>query len=334
MELDIERLSAEYILNICDPVELFHRDLFKEQIRKLSKKWHPDINTSSDSTKVMAHINYLAQRIESNDWGKVFNFVDVNSNKEYEFRYRKKDDNGVGTVYIGKKLILFQVLKDNLDLFENGKEMIQLIKYQSKELEGNFKRFIPSRIQFYKTTDGFILTSYKGGEQIRLCDFIELYDMTPEQVVWIITGLYNFGLFMNKTQHKSFNGLSLESVFINPKHRGVHVLDGWWFTRKIDEKLLALPKFLIPFLSKNVIDEKKSTQVIDQLAIKLIGIRLLGDKTLSGSQLIKFTKYKELVQFLRSPCKDSIFEDYKAWLSVYDKMSVADINVTFNDVYK
>lgn len=335
MTAHLDTLTAEQILSITNPYELFGTTDYKEQVRKLNQFWHPDKNNHAKASDVSAHINVLSRRAELGDWGNMITVFDLDSDKkEYHFKFKKRVETDVGDLYIGRKLVLFDIPLENEDLYQAGVSSIQNIKYPSKMIEQNFNRFIPKNINQYKSDNGYAVTIYKNHDQICLADLIEAnYQFHSGHLSWIVTGLYNFALFMEQAQHKMFGGLSLDGIFINPQFRSVHILGGWWFTQKLGEKLLSLPNWIIPYLPSSIVSNKKSSIKIDQIAIRCLALRLLGDTTMIGSKLLHNKKDETLIRFLRSSPQESLIRDYGEWMKIEKDLPRQDVLMSFNDLY-
>jgi hypothetical protein len=238
-------------------------------------------------------------------------------------------------MYIGRKMVLFDVPKENEDLYKIGVSSIQGIKYQTEMLRQNFHRFSPRDLHEYRTDNGMAVTMYKGQDQICLSDLIEAkYDFQIGHLSWIVSGLYHFALFMEQSQHKMFGGLSLDGIFINPNFRSVHFLGGWWFTQTLDKPMVGLPNWLIPYIPASILTAKKATAMIDQIAIRCIALRLLGDTTMVGSKLIMDKKNKPVIQFLRGSAQKSLITDYENWLKIEKDLPRLDVLMKFNDLYQ
>lgn len=337
MTAHYETLTADDILKIKSPYELF-RSKFNHTpaARKLRQMWHPDRNPNPLAGDVLRHLNELIERADNGDWGNVLTVFDlVSDTKQYHFRYKKKRDIDVGSMYVGTQMVLFDVPTENEDLYRAGVLSIQGVKYPSKMIENNFTRFVPRELQQYKSDAGLVVTMYKNQDQVCLADLIEAkYEFKPGHLSWIITGLYNFALFMEQAQHRMFGGLSLDSIFVNPKFRTIHVLGGWWFSQRIDSLMVGLPNWLVPHVPKSIITSKKSTTVVDQIAIRCLALRLLGDTTMVGSSLLHDKQNKSIVQFLRSSPQETLIKDYGEWLKIEKDLPRLDVLMTFNDLYQ
>lgn len=339
-------LTASEILKITDSYDLFGslkipesmaKADAKEKYRRLAIEWHSDRNHSSNADQVMAHINALYNKWLAGDYG---NFIKIEENngarRVFHFRYKKSRKTDVGDMYIGKKTVVFRVSEDNMDLFHSAANAIQSIRFPTKMLESNFNRLTPKKLEVYETNNGGFISVYKGSDQINLADILEAkVNVEPGHLTWILEGVYNFVLLMHQVQNKMFGGLESDSVFVNPLYRTVHILGGWWFSEMLNGTLKTLPNWIIPLLPNETIKAKKAVPAIDQIAIKALGIRLLGDETMVGSKLLKIEKkYQPLIYFLRSPQSGSTIKDYGEWRMVIKDLPRLDLPITFNDIYK
>jgi hypothetical protein len=336
MKLSIEKLTAEEILKLESPLDLIHGHTIKEAQMQYNKIWHPDRNKHPLASQVMAHVNVLIDRAGKGDWGELFTFTNSSSGLDFRFRYTKSTNIDIGKMYMGKRRVVFNTAKDDSDLLKSAHKSLLSIVYPSKILEQNFKRFIPREVGLGHSPDGCsVLFMYKGPEQICLADLLESgFKIEPKHLSWIIDGLYNFSLFMHQTQNKIFGGLGLDSIYINPMMRGVHILGGWWYTTHINQTLEALPGWILCHLPNSVIREKIAVPTIDQVAIKVIGCQLLGDTTGTGSMLYKLNKtHQSLIHFLRSPPHSTLIKDYASWKKIERDLSSESIPITFDKLY-
>lgn len=334
-------LSATQILKIKNSYDLFrcyNEKAWQDIVRALQSKWHPDRNTDPLSGKVMTHINYLYERIQKGDLGQVLMMTEAApSKREWFFKYKAEVDTGVGKMYIGKKMVLFCITEDNQDLYAKAIQAIQDIRFPSKMMEAGFTRLVPKDLKSYGLTDkGYIFTVYKGSDQINLGGVLEHgIKIEPEHLTWMIDGLYQFALLMHQVQRKMFGSIDEWSVFINTQFRTIHVLGGWWCAEHLGARLVALPSGIAAVVPDSTIKIGKATTAIDQLSIKTLGIRLLGDSTGVGSKLLVLgKKYQPMVNFLRSPPNDSTIKDYRDWTKAIKDISRSDLKVTFNNIYE
>lgn len=336
MTFHYETLTAEETLKIKSPYMLFGSKFHAAASRKLRQMWHPDRNDDPLAGEVLRHINELVDRADKGDWGNVLTVSDLTSSKrQFNFKYRKKLEIDVGAMYIGKQTVLFDVPTENEDLYRAGVASIQGVKYPSNMIEQNFKRFIPRDLLQYRSDAGLAMTVYKNQDQLCLADLIEAgYEFKPGHLSWIITGLYNFALFMEQAQHKMFGGLSLDGIFVNPQFRTVHILGGWWFSQRINIPMVGLPNWIVSHVPASVLTAKKATTVIDQIAIRCLAMRLLGDMPMVGSSLLHDKQNKPIVQFLRSSPRETLIKDYGDWMKIEKDLPRLDVLTTFNDLYQ
>jgi hypothetical protein len=331
----LDDLTAEQILAINSPYHLFQTTTIEKPLRKLQQIWHPDRNHNPLATSVMSHINSLAERVENGDFGDVIIYTENTGSKTtYIFKYLKKVPIEIGTMYIGKRTVLFQVTNENQDLFDVAIRSMKELTYRSSDMERNFRRFVPREVQTFDADKGLFLKMYKGSAQISLGDLLESgFVFEPGHISWIVTGLYNFILFMQKIQNKMFGGLNLNGIFVNPEFRSVHFLDGWWFSQTLGKKIAALPSWVLPFISKKTLDDKVAVEEVDKVAIHCLALQLLGDSSMVGSKLLSTKKDAELVRFMRSKPHSDLISDYSNWLDIEKTISKSDITTTFSDLY-
>lgn len=339
--MDQVSLTAIEILAIKNPYDLFKsnkEETWHNIIRSLQSKWHPDRNTDQLSGKVMTHINYLYERIQKGDLGQILIINEVSSpNRQWSFKYKSEIDIDIGKMYIGQKMVLFCIDEANRDLYEKAIQSIRSIRFPSKMMEAGFTRLVPKELKSYGLTDkGYVFTVYKGSDQINLGSILKSgICIKPEHLTWIIDRLYQFVLLMHKIQNKIFGSLDEWSIFINPKFRTIHILGGWWCAEHIGSKLVVLPNSIAAIVPDSVLNIGNAETIIDQLSIKNLGIRLLGDLTGVGSKLLTLDKkYQPMVSFLRSNPNSSSLKDFSEWSYAVNDVSRCDLKITFNDIYE
>jgi hypothetical protein len=323
------KLSAEEILQIDyqNPEKLFSLDNFTKEFFRLRKKWHPDYNTDPQANAVFQHLMLMAEtaksRIVSNTWnGKAaLQYTTTSDNKTFRFNYRALREFELGKMYIGKKHVIYVIDGKNKDLYDNGVKAIKGIKYSDKNLENQFKPLLPKIVQASEADIGCVLVIEKPKGAVllqELIDFLPDNTLPPKHTAWVISSMYNIGMFLNQAGI-THNSILASTIFVDPKEHACYLLGGWWYSVKQDTKLKAVPAELIKTLPKKLFADKLARTCYDRQAIKAVGINCLGDSTLGGSKLL-FNKDvpKQIVHWLRTPSLDSAFDEYDGWINALE----------------
>jgi len=322
------KLSAEEILQIDsqNPEKLFSLDNFIKEFFRLRKKWHPDYCHDPRANNVFQHIVLLADtaktRIVSNTWnGKASLQYTTANNKTYRFKYTRLCEFELGKMYIGKHHVIYVIDENNKDLFDNGIHAIKNIKYNEKKLENQFASLLPKIVQTSESNIGYVLVLKKPKSAVLLQDLLDILPnktLPAKHTAWIISSMYNIGMFLNHIGI-THNSILASTIFVDPTQHVCYLLGGWWYSVKENSKLKAIPPKLTKILPKKLFTDKLAKTCYDRQAIKSIGINCLGDSTLNGSKLL-FNKDipNQIVNWLRSPSMDSAINEYDGWINTLE----------------
>ena len=340
-------LSADQILNIPldKPEKIFTQTDLKIQLRRLSRKWHPDRSTFDSTGKVLAHINNLYEAakkiVDSGTWkGQAEIRFNTGAGKQYRFAYRTMHEVDIGKMYVAKGLLMFVVDKKNEDLFDNGIKQIKAIKYPPK-LEKEFKRYFP-KIKFIdKTSDiGLVAIFEKPEGAVLLQDLIDYMPddrIEAKHVAWITSSLYNIATFLDHIGI-CHNSIIPTAVFVDPVNHAAFLLGGWWYAAPEGGKMTAVPAALLKTLPKEVFDTKTAKTIYDRKAVKGVAIACLGDPTMIGMKLLARKDIpKAMISWVRAPSGSDAIEEYDGWYKTlekcYGKRKFIKFEVDVDDIY-
>lgn len=344
---DFKSLTADDILNIPQdcPERLFSVDGLKEELRRIWTIWHPDRCTDPKADAVFQHVQILREKAEEKirkdlwDGPSELVFLAVKGGT-YRFKYRRVSELEIGRMYVGRKHIAYVIKPEFEDLFRNGINMINKIKYPAKKFEEQFKRQVPIIVKSIEANIGFVVVVEKTEDLVLLKDLLEYlpnHKLPPVHVAWVLSTLCNFACFleMNNIAH---GAISTNTYWVTPKHHSGVLLGGWWYSRPEGAKLLALPSESISILPKEIFVDKVGKSLYDRMLIKTIGLELLGDKSRTGSTLLKDTSVpKSVLSWLRSPPAPTAVEEYKRWGNARDTgfgpRKFHDLVVDINQIY-
>lgn len=340
-------LSANDILKIPEtsPERIFTQADIKTQLRRLSRKWHPDRSVFDNTGKVIAHINKLyaqAERLlDSGTWkGNAEIRFNTGVGKQYRFAYRTMHEVEIGKMYVAKGFLMFVVDKEYEDLFDNGIKRIKGIKYPPK-LKAEFTRWFP-KIKFSdKTTNiGLVLILEKPEGAVLLQDLIDYMPdnrIDPKHVAWITSSLYNIATFLDHTG-VCHNSIIPTAVFIDPKNHASFLLGGWWYATLEEDKLMAVPSALLKTLPNEVFDTKIAKTIYDRRAVKGVAIACLGDPSMLGMTLLMRKDVpKAMVSWVRAPSGPDAIKEYDGWYETlktcFGKRKFIELDVDVDDIY-
>lgn len=322
--MNVKTLTAADILAISldRPERLFTVDHLVDEIRALRSIWHPDRSKDPDADQVFKRIQDLhklaEKRIADNTWDGPAKLVfrPKVGDTTFKFQYRRVSDIDIGKMYVGHKYLAYVIDPSYEDLFRNGLKMIKSIKYPAEKFEKQFKRQMPNIVTEVNSDIGFVVVLEKTEELVLLkdlLDYLPYNKMDPKHMAWIVSTLCNMACFLeyNKIAH---GALTPSNIWISPKHHSGVLLGGWWYARSEGEKLLALPAETLNILPSSVFDDKTAKSTYDRMLIKATGLECVGDKTHTGSKLLKDSTIPTTVlNWLRSPSAKDAVAEYTNW---------------------
>lgn len=338
-------LSANEILKITTPEQLFTKDNFKMESTQLLFKWHPDKCNSPQSNEVTAKLNHLIalakEKLLTDTWKEPGIFlIKTITGSSFKVKYTQEKILPIGKMYYGKTVIAYDIPDSNQDLNKNLSGAFVNLSRISDNMKKEFDRFIPHTRQIIKTQDSTVYIFDKTEDVIPLSDLMLLVErkLDPKHVAWVGNRLFNLACFL---RHNGlvYNTFTLDNIFVSPKYHSALLIGGWWYSTEINHKLSAIPGELLTILPKQIKVDKISKSEYDILSIKYVLLKLLGDKTGTGMSLLcDKTIPKPMLDYLRLPAlKDSV-QDYKAWGKVIDECfgerKFIELNVNIHELYE
>lgn len=343
-------LSTDEILAI--PVDAPHK-LFTNRedligvYRRLAARYHPDRGGSSE---LFAHINVLyeaAQKLlKEHDWPGSHTFTST-SGVESELTYLLKRPFELGTVYISRALITFEVAEEYTDLVANAKRILELRSTRSTDLRKSVVAAmvddlllrVPRCVHFFETQEkASVLVLEKDPQMLCLRDVVTYFGgkIPPKHAAWIISRLYDLGCLLAVGMKVAHGDISTDSVFIDPAQHSISLLGGWWYAQQLGAKLPALPARSTAqgALQRGV--KPVASQHVTQALIRATAREILGD--INGSALLVDKSIpREMTTWLRQVVSDKAVDEYKTWgnnvVTSLGPRKFVKMNVTEKDLY-
>lgn len=320
---DFKTLTAEQILGFKHPESLFDEFDLKGQIRRLRRIWHSDLNGHPKAKDVMQKIHELyivaENKVKDGNWGDHVSIkFDAKDGRSYQFNFLIKKDIDIGTMYVGRKRVIFNIRSDYDDLCMNATHFLERILAQEKSasIYKEISKYVPTYETLLELENGSsVLLVGKDKETYLLEDLLEHVGgkIHPKQVAWMVSSMLNLASYFHvrKIVH---NEISEHTFFVNPaKHYG-QLIGGWFYAAKEGSRLVALPSYIKDIYPSDSLKLLKPDHRIDSLSIKRTAIKLLGDPSGSGSSLLMDDSIpKPILNWLRQPSSGNMLEDYKQW---------------------
>jgi hypothetical protein len=316
----------------------------KKVVQSLSMKWHTDRNDHPKAWDVFDRVQKLAtsaaDKLDRGTWEipGLHQFSD-RSGAKFELKYASKLDVDVGTMFVGRTNVGFDIPMDNLDLLENAERRIAGLTYANDAMRSEFARYFPSVATKVETPTGAMLILNKTKDVLLLADVLRHYQgkMPARHVAWVISRLLNIACYLERQGGIAHNAISPETVFISPQHHSACLLGGWWFTVGLGEKLLAAPQRMVLSAPPDVLQKKVGDSRTDMEMIKALGRELLGDS--SGVRLAPDSAVPPaLVDWLQLSTHQSAVATYREWqdrilIDAFGARKFVEMNLTHETLY-
>jgi hypothetical protein len=315
-------LSADEILAIPEdaPERLFSSaDAVKKEGRVFTQRWHPDRNKDPRAADVFDRLRKLEAaaeaKIAQGTWETpgLLSFKST-SGTQFEARYARKVQLEVGTMYVGRKFVGFDIPTANADLLENAQRQIASLTYASDGMRTEFERYFPDVWRTIATPTGaFFLLNKKQG-MLLLQDVLDHFKgkMPARHVAWVISRLLNIACYLELQGKLAHNAIGPETVFISPSDHTAHLLGGWWFATPLGAPMKAAAQRTILCAPPDVLQKKVGDRRTDMEMIQALGRELLGDIT--GVRLASDRDVPPaLAEWLQLSTHQGALATYKDW---------------------
>lgn len=316
------------------PAQLFGNGDPTLAYKKLASIWHPD---KGGNAKAFAHIQ-KAYKERKEVLDKRFFHIHDAGGASFTGERVKWEPFELGEESIGTDFVAYEMSDGNDDLAGNFRRRIDKLTFLSNRVRDYFEPLLPSTHRISSSNNRVIVVTHsKPFRLIRLSDAIPFLKENRERhVAWITSRLMNFCTYL-ETHGLTHNGLSSDTVYIDPKEHTMYFLGGWFYSVPIGERLIAMPKKTLDYAPPSVLRKKVGDIRTDLEMSKAIARECLGD--ISGSSLYKNPNLpKPMLNWLRQPCGDNALHEYQYWYdNVLDQSfgpkQFIELKLNFNDVY-
>lgn len=335
----MKNYTVEELLTISNPCLLFSssEDVAKSEYKYFVFNYHPDRCDHPKATEALQHILELYVQvlvhIKNGTWNipGVLDLVDIN-NKKYRLRYKKEKQFELGKMLISDTVVAYLVDIKYKSLYDNFKAQISNFKYASKEMEKEFKRYLPEIAGTFVTNDQCVIVVKKTPDLLLLSDVLEYYDKAgypdvwDKHVAWIQSRILNLQCFL-KYNNKVHNAICTDTIFISPEYHSIALLGGWFYTVPRKSKMLAVPDKLYNLVPNKVLTSKLSSILTDGEMGKDVCRKALG----------KYKAPKAFENWLKygagKPEKDFDIWQNKILKDSYGERKFIKLELTANEIY-
>jgi hypothetical protein len=323
-EAELTTLTADDILAIPEdaPERLYSSAATAEkEARKLNQKWHPDHNShprAGDVFTLLRKLQAEAKRKLAEGTWETPGLLSIRSTAgaQFELRYSRKVALEVGTMYVGRTVVAFDIPFGNLDLLEDAERQIARLTYANDAMRNEFARYFPETAKKVETATGALLVLKKSPGQLLLQDVLQFYKgkMPAVHVAWVLSRLLNIACYLEMQGKVSHNAIGPDTVFISPAEHTAHLFGGWWFATSLGAPMKAASQRVMLCAPPAVLQKKVGDTRTDMEMIQALGRELLGDPT--GVRLANDSSVpRALVDWLQLSTHQSAVATYKDWQS-------------------
>ena len=347
--MNYSTLTADEILAFpaLEPERFFagpDADAIKKVVRSLSMKWHTDRNDDPRAGDVFNRVQKLADaaadKIKLGTW-EIPGLLRFSSKDgaQFELKYASKLAIDVGTMYVGRNAVGFDISLDNLDLLENAERRIGGLTYANDAMRAEYARYFPAITKKVETGTGAVLILSKTPDVLLLQDVLAHYNgkMPPRHAAWVISRLLNIACYLERQGQVAHNAIGPDTVFISPQHHSACLLGGWWFAAGLGEKLMAASQRMVLAAPQDVLQKKVGDGRTDMEMIKALGRELLGDST--GVRLANDSAVPPaLVDWLQLSTHQSAVATYREWqervlIDAFGARKFVEMNISHDTLY-
>lgn len=318
--MQVEKLTAKQILAVPmdQPEKVYtgEESVCKMEYRILAKRWHPDHTKGNND--VFVHIKLLYElaidRIADGIWKEpgLLKLTALNGSV-HRMRYLRMRPFELGEMYIGSAIVGYAIKTDYKDLIENAERMVRSLTYADDKMRGEVSRYVPIWYECLRCADRYFVTLRKDPEHICVRDLLIKLGgkIEPKQVAWIMSRLHNLLCYF-EWAGIVHNDISLDNYFISPAGHIGSLIGGWWYAKRVGQRMVALPERTIRYAKPDCISSKKAAFSTDAELIRALGRECLGDAF--GNKLVLDKSVpKAMLNWLQSPGSGNAYEDYNTW---------------------
>lgn len=310
-------LTASQILAITIPEKLFSSpEAVKIECSRLRRIWHPDLNRSEEAPEVFKHITKLYKeacvKIENKSWEKpgVLLFHD-DTGRDFEIGYIYRHIRRSSEQYIGRNLVTTRMTNIIPEAFDQALKMMAKMKIPSS-MESKFKSLVPV-VRFKDKNKTAVVLNLPTPDVVVLRDAIAYCggSLPIEHAAWVTTRLLNLVCIFNYSGF-AHNGISENSVFIDPKTHAAYLLDDWMCAKEFDGDLKFIFGDLLNLLPDSSVRNKKSVIQNDLSLIRALLLKMLG---VPSGKLMGARKslHPEIIRFVKLPPSSNPVDDLTEW---------------------
>ncbi len=328
----MKRKSAEEIMSATRASDIFTMDfdVIDRELEEYLARFKPEAYNTIKNFMISQKVTLLYRQAvrELNGFEEELKLIFSDPNGiVHTFECEDYSDIKLGKMYISEAHIIFVIDECNEKYYQNYIKKVTNFTKLNESVWNSIKYMLPNVTTHFKCQTGeFVIVVEKPCKMYPLKDVLHYFNdkLAPAYVASIMTRLYNFVCYLN-VLGICHNGLTLDNLFFAPGKkvengqpftiddmRIVGVFGGWFFSTYSDEKLSGIPREIYTLLPNQCKQSGFSDFEVDELSIKALAIKLLGDNaTTSGKTPLA------LINWLNdSHVRKNAYEEYIEWEKV------------------
>jgi hypothetical protein len=336
---------------LSEPERLFQSPTgLRAEYLAMVRQWHPDhcheSVTGDEASQVTAHINALydaaCEAVKRGIWhprGGGEMLIRGKDERTRVIKFRAKRGFEIGDVLIGTEMIHYMIPKEHDGLVLAGLRAIGGIRYPTPEFRTSLEPHLPNVVKHFETLDAgtHVISIRKSANDVTVADLTAHLGgrIDPKHAAWLVSGMLNLLSFLSVSK-MTVNGLTPDTVWVNPLRHTVSFLGGWWYGAEAGKQISHLPPFCHRLAPGSMIKGKRANAILDLECARAIGRFALGDVT-GGSFRLRDDIPAPITEFLRSPSHGNPIAEYEGWYksleTAYGPRRYHELKVTGNEVY-
>lgn len=205
------------------------------------------------------------------------------TNIHIRYLFYTKDD-GVES-YVAKESVVLVFSQTQKHKADRMLENLHLLQYPSADMK-NLGQYFPRIKSRMELNDGGVLIAIE--KPVNVYPLYAFGNLRPQHVAWIVSRMENFCCVFEYSDLVQ-NGISIDSVYINPKTHEAYLYGGWW----------------------NAASKGCRVDVTDLKALRHTADRVMGN--------YRDEAPKQFISFIKNAPADNAYDDFGLWDRVIEE---------------
>lgn len=299
-------MNAEDIMKASSPHELFSmkEETLEQEYQEYVDRFKPSAYNTVRNFVVTQRVTILYRKAHSilkargglgtSEYELCLTDTNGNvTNYDIHYSYYVK----LGEMYVSEDYVIFVVYSRYEKYYQNFIAKANKIPKLQKEIWSKVQYSFPKIEKHFTTSTGhYAIVIKKPCKIYPLREVLNYFEgsLKAEYVASIVTRLCYFVCYMD-ILGLCHNGITVDNLFFAPGRtveegkpftvddmRIVGVFGGWFFTSKVEDNIMGLPKEIYDIVPSSIKQRGTSSFVVDMLSVKRVARELLGDVSVNS----------------------------------------------------